>query len=92
MSKTIINMADGRSAFSAFRLKKETVKFLQDMKQAFELSYGKEFNNDEFIRQMAASVKGGDPACWEIFCKLQMTQKELAEMAAKTRRQREQDI
>ena len=30
-----------RSAFSAFRLKKETVKFLQDMKEAYEISYDK---------------------------------------------------
>lgn len=78
-------MADGRSAFSAFRLKKETIRFLQDLKKAFELSYGKEFNNDDFIQQLAASVEAGDPACWEVFCKLKTTDKEIAEMAAKAR-------
>lgn len=85
-------MADRRTVFSAFRLRKETVNYLQDMKRAFELSYGRDFSNDDFIRQMAASVEAGDPSCWEIFCKLQMTQKELAEMAAENRRQREQEI
>lgn len=77
---------DSRSAFSAFRLKKETVKYLQDMKRAFEISYGREFSNDDFINQMAAIVKKGDPAVWEIFSKLKDTQKELEEMAAENRK------
>ena len=77
---------DSRSAFSAFRLKKGTVKYLQDMKRAFEISYGREFSNDDFINQMAASVKNGDPSVWEIFNKLKDTQKELEEMAAENRK------
>jgi len=77
---------DSRSAFSAFRLKKDTVKYLQDMKRAFEISYGREFSNDDFINQMAASVKNGDPSVWEIFNKLKDTQKELEEMAAENRK------
>lgn len=85
-------MADGRSIFSAFRLKKETVNYLQDLKKSFELSYGRDFSNDEFIHQLVASVEDGDVAVWEIFCKLQMTQKELAEMAANNRRLQEQKV
>lgn len=77
---------DSRSAFSAFRLKKDTVKYLQDLKRAFEISYGREFSNDDFINQMAASVKNGDPSVWEIFNKLKDTQKELEEMAAENRK------
>ena len=77
---------DSRSAFSAFRLKKDTVKYLQDMKRAFEISYGREFSNDDFINQMAASVKNGDPSVWEIFNKLKDTQRELEEMAAENRK------
>ena len=77
---------DSRSAFSAFRLKKDTVKYLQDMKRAFEISYGREFSNDDFINQMAASVKNGDPSVWEIFNKLKDTQKELEKMAAENRK------
>ena len=77
---------DSRSVFSAFRLKKDTVKFLQDMKRAYEISYGKEFSNDELINQMSLSIKSGDPSVWEIFNKLRVTQKELEEMAAEKRK------
>ena len=59
--------------FGAFRLKKETVQYLRVMKQAFELSYCKDFTNDEFIKQMAASVEDGDVGVWEIFCELDAT-------------------
>lgn len=92
LQQTYSIMADGRSIFSAFRLKKETINCLQDLKKSFELSYGRDFSNDEFIHQLVASVEDGDVAVWEIFCKLQMTQKELAEMAAENRKQREQQI
>ena len=77
---------DSRSAFSAFRLKKDTVKFLQDMKRAFEISsMGIRVSNDEFIHQLSASISKGDPSTWEIFNKLKDTQKELEELAAKQR-------
>lgn len=81
-------MADKRTEYSAFRLKKENVKYLQDMKRAFEISYAKDFSNDEFIRQLVASVEEGDPAVWDIFCKLQATEQELVKLAAKIREQR----
>lgn len=81
MSKT-----DSRSSFSAFRLKKETVKFLQDLKRAYEISYGKEFSNDEFIMQMTGSIQGSDKSVWDIYCKLLATQKELEELAAESRK------
>ena len=67
--------------FGAFRLKKETVEFLQTMKQAFELSYGKKFTNDEFIHQMAASVEEGDVNVWELYCTIEMQKDELAAKA-----------
>ena len=78
-----------RSAFSAFRLKKETVKFLQDMKEAYEISYGKEFSNDTFIKQLASAIEVGDGATWEIYCKMQENKKALEELAAEGRKQRE---
>lgn len=71
--------------FGAFRLKKETVQYLRVMKQAFELSYCKDFTNDEFIKQMAASVEEGDVAVWEIFCELNDKLDELKEKAQKRR-------
>lgn len=78
-----------RSAFSAFRLKKETVKFLQDMKEAYEISYGKEFSNDTFIKQLASAAEAGDSSTWEIYCKMQENKKALEELAAEGRKQRE---
>ena len=69
------------SEYGAFRLKKDTVEFLQSMKQAFELSYDKKFTNDEFIRQMAASVEEGDVAVWEIYCTMELQKEELAAKA-----------
>ena len=58
------------SKYGTFRLKKETIDFLQTMKQAFEYCYGKSFTNEEFIKQMAASVEDGDVAVRETFCEL----------------------
>ena len=65
--------------YGAFRLKKETVEFLRTMKQAFELTYEKEFTNDEFIHQMAASVEEGDCAVWETYCVIEMKKDEIRE-------------
>jgi len=67
--------------YGAFRLKKESVEYLQLMKQAFEICYGRSFTNDEFIKQMAASVEEGDVAVWETFCELSEKIEELKEKA-----------
>lgn len=73
------------SAFSAFRLRKETVRYLQDLKRSYEISYGREFTNDEFIQTMVASVEAGDPSVWDIFCRMRMSQRELEDYAAEIR-------
>lgn len=67
-----------KEEFGNYRLKKSTLEFLRRMKMAFELSYEKEFTNDEFVRQMAASVEDGDVAVWDIFCELDQTMDRLA--------------
>lgn len=84
-TRKIIVMADKRNLFSAFRLRKESVKLLQEMKGVFEISYGHDMTNDEFIQHLVASVEGGEPGVWEIYCRRQMNNKELEEMAAKLR-------
>ena len=43
-------MAKESGAYSAFRLRKETVKYLQELKEAFQITYQKDCTNDEFIR------------------------------------------
>lgn len=88
-TNTIIMATEPRCAYSAFRLRKETIKYLQDLKRAFEISYGREFSNDDFIKYMSYSIEEGDPAVWEIYCRMQMTQKELEEIAAENRRKKE---
>ena len=79
-------MAKESGAYSAFRLRKETVKYLQELKEAFQITYQKDFTNDEFIRQMAASVEGGDPAVWEVVCQMQENRRKLEELAASRRK------
>ena len=63
----------GTEEYGSYRLKKSTIEYLRRMKMAFELSYAKDFTNDDFIKQMAASVEDGDVAVWEIFCDLSQT-------------------
>lgn len=67
-----------KEEYGAYKLKKSTIEFLRRMKMAFELSYEKEFTNDEFVKQMAASVEDGDVAVWEIYCELDQTMERLA--------------
>lgn len=67
--------------YGTFRLKKETIDFLQTLKQAFEYCYGKSFTNDEFIKQMAASVEDGDVAVWETFCELSANLEDIKQRA-----------
>ena len=71
--------------YGAFRLKKDTVDNLRVLKKAFELSYGEDFTNDEFIQQMAAAVEEGDEAVWEIYCELNSKLIELRDKAQKKR-------
>lgn len=74
-----------KEEFGAFRLKKDTVEFLRKMKEAFELTYGRELTNDEFIRQMAASVEAGDIAVWEAYCVIEAKQDEIIERVKEIR-------
>ena len=77
-----------KEEFGAFRLKKDTVEFLRTLKQAFEVSYGKSFTNDEFIHQMAASVEEGDAGVWDIYCTIEQQREELAAKAEVIRAQK----
>ena len=71
--------------YGAYRLKNETIEYLQTLKQAFEICYGKSFTNDEFIKRVAASVEDGDIAVWETFCELENKLDELKEKAKQRR-------
>ena len=75
--------------FGVLRLKRDTIDFLKDMKEAFEVSYDRKFTMDEFIRQMAASVEAGDPGVWDIHCVLQSQRDELKAKAIASQKMRE---
>ena len=74
--------------FGNYRLKKETIDFLKRMKQAFEVTYNKPFTNDEFIKQMAASVEEGDVAVWEMYATIEQQKEELEQKAETIRKNR----
>ena len=76
--------------FGTLRLKRDTIEFLKDMKEAFEASYGRKFTMDEFIRQMAAAVEGGDAGVWEIYCTMQIQKDQLQEKIEASQRMREE--
>ena len=69
------------NGYGAIRLKKDTIEYLQHLKQAFEICYGKSFTYDDFLKQMAASVEDGDIAVWETFCELTQKMDEIKQRA-----------
>lgn len=75
--------------FGTLRLKRDTIEFLKEMKQAFDASYGKKFTMDEYVRQMAAAVEDGDPGVWEIYCTQQAQKNELRAKIAESQKMRE---
>ena len=75
--------------YGALRLKRDTIEFLKDMKDAFEDSYGKKFTMDSFIRQMASAVEDGDPGVWDIYCTKQNQRIELMAKIKASRQIRE---
>ena len=75
--------------YGTLRLKRDTIEFLKEMKEAFEASYGKKFTMDEYVRQMAAAVEDGDPGVWEIYCTQQTQKEELKKKVEASRKMRE---
>lgn len=58
------------SVFSAFRLKKPTIKRLQKLKLAFELTYSQPLSNDFFMEKMMGLVQEHDTKVWKHFTEL----------------------
>ena len=56
--------------FSAFRLKKPTIKRLQKLKLAFELTYSQPLSNDYFMEIMIGFVEKHDKKVWQNFTDL----------------------
>ena len=56
--------------FSAFRLKKPTIKRLQKLKLAFELTYKQPLSNDFYMEKLMGFVEEHDKKVWKNFTDL----------------------
>lgn len=68
---------DSRRIYGAYRLKKDSVVLLQELKRAYEISYGRSFLNDVFIQQLGSLVEKNEPIVWGIFQKMAYSHLEL---------------
>lgn len=69
------------NGFGAFRLKKDTIESLKNLKRAFELSSEQSFTNDDFIRKLMGYVQNSDSNTWGIFTTIETQQIELIKQA-----------
>ena len=67
--------------FGALRLKKDTIELLKQLKHAYEISFDKNYTNDDFIKTLADSVKISDNNTWNIFITIVSQQSELKKKA-----------
>lgn len=65
--------------FSAFRLKKPTIKRLQKLKLAFELTYPQPLSNDFFMEKLMGFVEEHDKKVWQNFTNLLAMQEQESE-------------
>lgn len=74
---------DKRSEYSNFKVRKETVKVLQDMKTAFEAcNGGDEVSNDEFILGLIQAAKAGNPVLGKLYDQVVVNREKLLKLAA----------
>ena len=72
---------DSRRIFGAYRLKKDSVVLLQELKRAYEISYGRSFSNDELVQQLISSIEKNEPVVWDIYQKMINSHRELERIA-----------
>ena len=74
---------DKRSEYSNYKVRKETVKVLQDMKTAFEAcNEGNEVSNDEFILGLVQAAKDGNPVLKKLYDQVVANREKLLKIAA----------
>ena len=69
------------NGFGAYRLKKDTIDMLKNLKRAFELSGAQSLTNDDFIRKLIGCVQNSDSSIWGIFSTIESQQSELIKKA-----------
>lgn len=72
-----------KNTFSAYRLKKESIGRLQQIKIAYEAVYERKMTNDEFINHLVDCIDDGDLAVWEYYCQTQTLKSEAVEKKKK---------
>lgn len=68
-----------KDGYGAVRLKAETLGRLRELKESYELTYGKKMSYDEFMSRLMACVEDGDLAVWELYCLRQQQKDEALE-------------
>ena len=77
----IIQM-DGRTQYSNFKVKKETVSVLQDAKKAVQaLAGGKEITNDEFVMEIVGMATVGSESFNKLYKKVLKDNQDLLKLA-----------
>lgn len=71
----------GKDDYCTIRIKSGTKDMLSELKEAYQITYGRPFTFDGVVKQMAASVEDGDVAVWELYC-LRQSQREEMERKA----------
>jgi hypothetical protein len=67
--------------YRTLRLKKETMDRMRDLKESYEMTYGRKMTYDEFCQKLVACVEDGDVAVWELFCLRQQQREDALERA-----------
>ena len=74
---------DKRSEYTSYKVRKETVKVLQDMKTAFEAyKDGEEISNDELILGLVQAAKVGNPVLGKLYDQVVANRENLLKIAA----------
>ena len=92
MEEIMVRKEKGEVKYGSLRLKEDTIAFLRNLKDAFEICYGHPFTYDGFIRQLSASLEAGDPAVWEMYCLRDMQRDEAVRKAAELKTKKESDL
>ena len=74
---------DKRSFYSSYKVRKETVQVLQDMKTAYEACNGGDVvSNDEFILGIIDAAKAGNPVLGKLYDQVIANKEKLMKIVA----------
>lgn len=80
-------MMDKRSEYSSYKVRKDTVRLLQDMKTALEaFNKGQELSNDEVIVKLIDAARKGDLGLDKVYSRVVTDRERLLKLAANERK------